>query len=105
MPSTNDLEDNSRLEFVKKWRKVAKKIDAVRKKYPPIYKGGFWVTASFDGSSCPPWWYDDYEYPAEPRVRTILEQFRAKVGKDLFGIPQIYKGLDLCDLEGPKEPK
>jgi hypothetical protein len=98
-PSMKGLEGSSRYEFIKKWREAARKIYKLRQKYPPIWRRGYWVTVSFDGSSCPPWWNDEYDYPAEPKVKKVLEELAKGVRGDLLGPPKTYQGPDLVDLE------
>lgn len=101
-PSTNDLEDNCQLEFVKRWRKLAQKINEIREKYPPIYKGKVEVFpewSSYDGDPMKPYTVERWDYPAESYIDELLKQEYKALNKDLLDITS-YEGPDLCDLEG-----
>jgi hypothetical protein len=100
-PSIDALEDNSQLEFIKRWRKVAQEITKVYEDNPPIYKGSVlsFPEWTHDGCNMEPYWVKLYDYPARIKIQAILDRERKSITKDLFGLPEIYNGPDLADIE------
>lgn len=85
-PSTTDSEGNSQYAFIRRWRRLADEIDAIRAANPKIVLESGYTDTYWDGSIGPNHYYEIAVYPAEAKIDALLkkEHEESGMGRDLL---------------------